>query len=269
MRTISIFFVFVIISCHNTSVVNDMAKPGTLNSNLRSEKRVIKSQTQILRFSTSFYDTEGRIIRDEIYRRNGSVESLYEYEYNSRGKLEFLRMNGNDIRYYNDAGDSIIKAETYDKKGNLEEITRFSYTENGKVAHDETGDDSQIKKILIKNIVSNHRLIATEHSDEGVLFKTIYSYDTAGNKILEKSFENNDLAESHKFEYKSGKLVREEIDGESITIKTYNDKGQLAKTVSGNTAHYFTYDPAGRLVSAFDYYDNKLREITRYTFEYY
>jgi len=265
----------------------EVAKPGILNSPLRSEKRAIKTQTQILRFSedgqesdtckwltiknsTSFYDKEGRIIRDEIYRRNGSVEVLYQYEYNTKGKLEFLRMNGNDIRYYYDTKDSIEKTETYDKDGNLEEITKYSYIKNGNSSHPETRADSNIQVTVIYNFFDkNDRLATTEHSDEGIIYKTSYYYDDAGNKILEKSFENNDLVESHKYVYKLGKISREEIDGESKTIKTYDDKEQLVKSISGNTEQYFKYDNAGRLVSTFDFYDNKLREIIRYTFEYY
>lgn len=84
-----------------------------------------------------------------------------------------------------------------------------------------------------------------------------------------KSFEDDQLFETHKLIYNHGKLIREEINGESKTVHLYNEKGQLIKTITGNMESLNKYNDSGLLISTFVYYDGDLFDIERYVYDFY
>lgn len=178
MRILIIFLLSLILGFNNKSQ-KEIARPQNLKTiqSSRTEKLLIKTRTLISRFpenkkerehdtakwiphksSTDFYDINGNLIRTERYENGGSITNYYttsgyyNYQYNVKGKLEYMRTNYGDFRYYYNSNDSIEKIELYDE-GNLLEVTNYLYSQENHIKQVKKKED-KMKEFIIKQLMN-------------------------------------------------------------------------------------------------------------------
>lgn len=200
------------------------------------------------RVSHSKYDDRGNLIEMSDYYPEGSliVKYTYVYDQNNNCILD-LRESGNPrngsarTESVYDAGNRILKETTYH---NDEYISHreYTYTPSGKIKSNALFKDNGLSSKREYTYDSQDHLIQVYSSSVNGKFKTIYKYDSAGNRVQVERYTNNTLESKHIYKYDlRGNLLHLDscnTDGSTTKVQRniYNLWGKKTKEIHFNNS---------------------------------
>ena len=243
------------------------------------------------------YDEAGNILTDEYYYSDASQNNYRKtYKYDSVGNLieenrwDHSDISSNEKRYYKyDSSGNKIEEKHYNSDGRCIGNYIYKYDAAGRLITEEKYDSHDtwaytyaynsngdiIEKIEYRSFNSYADIYSNYH----VRTKTIYKYDSAGNKIEEACYSGlKDLSLDwvNSYKYNSEGTLIEEVnnncEGSMCRVTMYDSAGNRIKRnkysgdgvlISGET---FEYDLAGNLVKWIVYEDGL--EYVRSSHEY-
>lgn len=195
--------------------------------------------------SVYYYDSFGRNIKDEIYKKDGTISSLINYEYDRNGNLIQYKSYNNDgslrttISYsYNKWGQEIKKTHNRTTKSTISKTT-YDRKNKTAVTSINDGDGAFIEYIKLKYDKNWNKLEIISHTEIGNQRSIIkYKYDEHGNKILSESYDkDNDLNTFYASTYDSY--------NNRIRVQRFNKDLENKTVLVNDTKTIYKYDKMG------------------------
>lgn len=192
------------------------------------------------------YDSEGNLLEETKFKRDGTIEQKVKNQYNDKGnveKTEALKDTGlgndrpNKIDYGYDEQGNLIESTSLNPDGSVLIKTKNKYDDTGKMTEmlTENASSDPRKKIFIKlNLSYNEQGEVSKaealDKDGNILSVIEYKYDSNGNLVEQiNQVQGKQLRLLHTYDANGKALESTQLDeqGEvkSRTKNTYDDKG--------------------------------------------
>ncbi|MBQ7378919.1 MAG: hypothetical protein IJW70_04475 [Clostridia bacterium] len=213
------------------------------------------------------YDMSGNLIREDSYRA-GIKEASRIYTYDDNNllvKTEFsyaqaAEAGGSTTYEYNESGQ-LIKECSYDYRGRQKDETVYEYDESGRMIKAQSEKSITTRTYgehnsyieLIEDIkgkwnekyeciydTNGNLLSYRSYQDEEIYSERVYEYNADNQVIKLTTYKNGSVVTDTIYEYKDGLQIKSTLyrtgEVEGVFTCEYNDFGELVKELSYNAA---------------------------------